>query len=220
MDSWDESIGVYPCLHRLANFSVDTLDKMKAALPSLERYASPDLAEETFSELYHWAFTYMKGESIKKVVDLDVIYSCHSRLTKVAVPLLEVLFAKRENMHICHFLEFLKQTPPPVKSLNKDQWDSFYVFSKSLDEKFSDYSEDAAWPILIDEYVAWRRKQVGIFSSYDNTNETLRLSNLFIVREVHEISLEEHNACEISFGVSRFHSISSYIHGSKLHNKS
>jgi len=35
-----------------------------------------------------------------------------------------------------------------------------------VDEKFSDYSEDAAWPIVIDEYVAWRRKQVGTRPPY------------------------------------------------------
>ena len=58
-----------------ADNSVDSLAKMKAALPSLEMYAAPDLPEETFSEIYHWAFSYMKGDSLKKVVDLDVFIS-------------------------------------------------------------------------------------------------------------------------------------------------
>ena len=72
MDLWDESIGVCVLDSTAADCGVDTLEKLKALLPSLEKYAAPDLAEETFSEIYHWTFTYMKGESLKKVVDLDV----------------------------------------------------------------------------------------------------------------------------------------------------
>jgi hypothetical protein len=72
---------------------------------------------------------------------------------------LQVLFTNRENKHIEPFLEFLKQSPPPIKSLNKDQWDSFYVFSRTMDVEFTGYSDEAAWPILIDEYVSWRRQR-------------------------------------------------------------
>jgi hypothetical protein len=48
---------------------------MRAVIPTLDKYTSPDLAEETFAEIYHWTFTYLKGESMKKVVDLEVIPS-------------------------------------------------------------------------------------------------------------------------------------------------
>ena len=51
---------------------VDTLDKMKAALPSLEKYTSQSCAEETFAEIYHWTFTYLKEGGMRKVVDLEV----------------------------------------------------------------------------------------------------------------------------------------------------
>lgn len=50
---------------------VDTLDKMKAAIPSLEKYTSQSCAEETFAEIYHWTFLYLR-EGIRKVVDLEV----------------------------------------------------------------------------------------------------------------------------------------------------
>jgi len=36
------------------------------------------------------------------------------------------------------------------------------MFSRTVDDEFTGYSEDAAWPILIDEYVAWRRQQQKI----------------------------------------------------------
>ena len=45
---------------------------MKDALPSLEKYASQSCAEETFAEIYHWTFTYLKENEMRKVIDLDV----------------------------------------------------------------------------------------------------------------------------------------------------
>jgi DCN1-like protein 1/2 len=56
----------------VANSRVDTVDKMKAALPSLEKYASSSCAEETFLEIYHWTFTYLKENEMRKVVDVEV----------------------------------------------------------------------------------------------------------------------------------------------------
>ena len=73
MDSWDESVTVHS--HLPSNYSdrrVDTLTKMKDALPSLEKYTSQSCAEETFAEIYHWTFTYLKENEMRKVIDLDV----------------------------------------------------------------------------------------------------------------------------------------------------
>lgn len=45
---------------------------MKDVLPSLEKYASQSCPEETFAEIYHWTFTYLKENEMRKVIDLDV----------------------------------------------------------------------------------------------------------------------------------------------------
>jgi len=81
---------------------------------------------------------------------------------------LKILFANRENRHVGPFVEFLKdaQAQGHVKSLNKDQWDVFYEFSRTMDDKFTGYSDTAAWPSLFDEYVEWYLKQVvNLFST-------------------------------------------------------
>jgi len=85
---------------------------------------------------------------------------------QVAIPVLQVLFANRENRHIAPFLEFLKEGKEKghIKCLNKDQWDVFYEFSRSMDDVFTGYDDTAAWPSLFDEYVEWRqskRRQEG-----------------------------------------------------------
>jgi hypothetical protein len=78
---------------------------------------------------------------------------------------LQVLFAGRENRHVGPFIEFLKdfQSQGHIKSINKDQWDVFYEFSQAMDDEFTGYSENAAWPSLLDDYVEWRKKQSSWF---------------------------------------------------------
>ena len=86
---------------------------------------------------------------------------------------LKILFANRENRHVGPFIEFLKESQAQghVKSLNKDQWDVFYEFSRTMDDKFTGYSDTAAWPSLFDEYVEWCQKQVRNLSPSELTVE-------------------------------------------------
>jgi len=39
--------------------------------------------------------------------------------------------------------------------ISGDQWNSFFEFSMTMDEKFTQFDEDAAWPCLLDEFVDW-----------------------------------------------------------------
>ena len=89
---------------------------------------------------------------------------------------LKLLFANRENRHVGQFVEFLKdaQAQGHVKSLNKDQWDVFYEFSRTMDDTFTGYSDTAAWPSLFDEYVEWRQKKVCISFSVERLTIELR----------------------------------------------
>lgn len=143
---------------------------MKDTLPILEKYTSQSCAEETFAEIYHWTFTYLKENEMRKIVDLDVsplplsLSNTRMLIFQTAITVLQVLFVNRENTHIGPFLEFLKDAKLQghVKCLNKDQWDVFYEFSRSMDDVFTGYSNTAAWPSLFDDYVEWRRKQIGL----------------------------------------------------------
>ena len=74
----------------------------------------------------------------------------------MAIPVLNVVFEHRDNKHVRPFTEFLSDEKP-VRSLNKDQWETFYEFSKLPWNDFSNYDAAGAWPSLIDEYVEWRK---------------------------------------------------------------
>jgi hypothetical protein len=45
---------------------------MKEILSSLQKYTTQDVAEETFAEIYHWTFLYLRENGMRKVIDIDV----------------------------------------------------------------------------------------------------------------------------------------------------
>lgn len=59
------------------------------------------------------------------------------------------------------WIQFLQVTW--TKSVNKDMWNqTFEFFHKTLDdEKMSFWSEDGAWPGVIDEFVAYVKEKRG-----------------------------------------------------------
>ncbi|KZV93635.1 hypothetical protein EXIGLDRAFT_749045 [Exidia glandulosa HHB12029] len=54
-----------------------------------------------------------------------------------------------------------------VKGVSKDTWSMLLEFLKTVDPQFTAYDEEAhnpapaAWPSIIDDYVAWAREHAG-----------------------------------------------------------
>ncbi|KAF3924006.1 hypothetical protein ABW21_db0204387 [Orbilia brochopaga] len=59
--------------------------------------------------------------------------------------------------HAAPFLEFLTEKQP-VKVINKDQWESFIPFNRSVSYTLENYNPEGAWPNLYDQYVDWRNE--------------------------------------------------------------
>lgn len=51
------------------------------------------------------------------------------------------------------FHQFLEQSK--YKVINKDQWCNVLEFSRTINLDLSNYDEDGAWPVLLDEFVEW-----------------------------------------------------------------
>ncbi|XP_058489313.1 DCN1-like protein 5, partial [Solea solea] len=51
------------------------------------------------------------------------------------------------------FHQFLEQSK--YKGMNKDQWYNVLEFSRTITTDLSNYDEDGAWPVLLDEFVEW-----------------------------------------------------------------
>ncbi|KAJ7320128.1 hypothetical protein JRQ81_019639 [Phrynocephalus forsythii] len=41
--------------------------------------------------------------------------------------------------------------------INKDQWYNVLEFSRTVHADLSNYDEDGAWPVLLDEFVEWQK---------------------------------------------------------------
>lgn len=57
-----------------------------------------------------------------------------------------------------HFMQFLEEESR-YRVMNKDQWFNVLEFSRTVAPDLSNYDEDGAWPVLLDEFVSWFRKK-------------------------------------------------------------
>ena len=60
---------------------------------------------------------------------------------------------------ICDFLEQNKETAKRGVSL--DEWTMVLQFCREITPDCANFQDDGAWPLLLDDYVEWRREQGG-----------------------------------------------------------
>lgn len=58
-----------------------------------------------------------------------------------------------------YFVEFLNCSK--YKVINKDQYYNILDFSRTVNDELTNYDENSAWPVLLDEFVEWCRKYKG-----------------------------------------------------------
>jgi hypothetical protein len=70
--------------------------------------------------------------------------------TDMAMAMLNILLKSRWAL-LPRFLEHLQSKK--VKVINRDQWNSLFEFSNTILPDMSNYDENDAWPLLLDEFV-------------------------------------------------------------------
>jgi len=121
----------------------DSIPKMKNQLKQMQKELD-DPAK--FKDIYRYAFNFAK-EPDQKVLELQM-----------AEAMLSLILGNDRFPHTQSFLTFLK-TQTSYKAINLDQWMSFLEFSRTINPEFTNYDENSAWPVLLDEYVDWRNQQ-------------------------------------------------------------
>jgi len=121
--------------------NVDSIAKTKAQFTSL-REEMNDYSK--FKEIYRFAFNFGK-EPDQKILDLQM-----------GISLLELVMGERP--HAKTFVKFLGEQTS-YKALNLDQWLNFLDFSRTIKQDFTNYDENSAWPVILDEYAAWCGKK-------------------------------------------------------------
>lgn len=119
---------------------IDGIDKLKVCLLRTEQEIYNNYS--LFKELYQFTFNYAKNP-LQKSLDLEP-----------AIAYWNILFKNRFKF-LNLWIEFL--TKNHKKAITRDTWNLLMDFSIIIDDKMSNYDEEGAWPVLIDEFVEYAR---------------------------------------------------------------
>jgi len=137
----------------LSDLQCDSIVKLRSKIDSLR---SQLYDATTFKNVYRYSFDFSKDKD-QRSMDIET-----------AQAMLRLLLGKQWPLHK-HFDAFLSQSK--YKVINKDQWCNVLEFSRSVNADLSNYDEDGAWPVLLDEFVDWYRRNVlAKMSSIDDDN--------------------------------------------------
>ncbi|CAH8381326.1 unnamed protein product [Eruca vesicaria subsp. sativa] len=146
----------------------DTLNKLKKALPELEKEVR---RQSNFADFYAYAFRYcltgiilnfsfcirylyftclftVNAEEKQKSIDIETI--CQ---------LLEIVMGSTFRAQVDYFVEYLK-IQNDYKVINMDQWMGFYRFCNEISfPEMTEYNPELAWPLVLDNFVEWIREK-------------------------------------------------------------
>eukprot|EP01027_Heterolobosea_sp_BB2_P010536 GEZU01015453.1.p1 GENE.GEZU01015453.1~~GEZU01015453.1.p1 ORF type:complete len:289 (-),score=93.66 GEZU01015453.1:206-994(-) len=127
-----------------ANMGLDTLEKIKARIPQF-RNDIKDPAQ--FKQFYNFVFDYNKAEGQK------------SMAPDIAVASWRLLLQGRYK-HLDLWCDFIEKEYK--KAISRDTWTQFLDFINTVNPDFSNYDEDGAWPVMIDEFVEYAREKLAL----------------------------------------------------------
>ncbi|XP_055485352.1 DCN1-like protein 4 isoform X7 [Psammomys obesus] len=124
-------------LKGMTSLQCDTTEKLRTTLDYLRSLLN-DTAN--FKLIYRYAFDFAR-EKDQRSLDINTAKCMLGLLLGKIWPLFPV------------FHQFLEQSK--YKVINKDQWCNVLEFSRTISLDLSNYDEDGAWPVLLDEFVEW-----------------------------------------------------------------
>lgn len=126
----------------METLGVDSLAKLKAKLPALR--AELD-APATFKDVYNYAYLFSR-EKGQKCVQLET-----------AVAMWELLVPVSRWPRCPEWCAFVQEHHR--RAVSRDTWTQLLDFMRNIEDDFSNYDENGAWPYLIDEFVEWVRSR-------------------------------------------------------------
>jgi len=127
----------------LVEMGVDSVEKLKAKLSLVESETLRDTVK--FRDLYIYSFAYAKNPN-QKGIELDM-----------AIPYWNILLNGRFTL-LGLWTQFL--TEQHKRSIPKDTWVLLLDFCQSILADLTNYDEEGAWPVLIDDFVEWARPRL------------------------------------------------------------
>jgi len=103
---------------------------------------------EALRELHRFAHKFCREDRKKNI---DVGSACI---------MLQMLLAPLYKEHVDSLSRYLEQHAEVGKrGVSLDEWTMLLQFCREIDPDCDNFQDDGAWPLLLDDYVEWRREQ-------------------------------------------------------------
>nr|GMD32660.1 DCN1-like protein 4 [Ipomoea batatas] len=123
----------------------DTVENLKKAFGQLEEELE---SPSNFVDFYAYAFQYCLTEDNQKCVE-----------TEIVCVLLDLVLGPRFQPQVAALIEYI-QFQKDYKVITMDQWLGFHRFLSEISfPDFSNYDEELAWPLILDDFVEWMREK-------------------------------------------------------------
>ena len=133
-DEWREGLGA---------MGVDNIDALRGKLDELNRAY---LDSPVFKEVYHFTFAYGKSAG-QRSLDLEVALAYWGILFQDGFALFPL------------WKEYM--TTQYKRAVTKDTWNLLFDFAATIKTDFSNYDEEGAWPVVLDQFVSWAKARNG-----------------------------------------------------------